>query len=57
MKKKTHIIKIIKKYYTTLVYLTWKLPFSYLNTVVKDLLPDHVALLGSGHDIQESIKQ
>lgn len=28
---------------------------TYLNTIVKDLLPDQVALLGRGHNIQESV--
>lgn len=30
--------------------------FSYLNTIVKDLLPDHVALFGSGDDVQKSVR-
>ena len=28
----------------------------YLNTIVKDFLPDYVALLGRGDNIQESVR-
>lgn len=28
----------------------------YLDSVVKDLLPDHVALIGSGDNVQESVR-
>lgn len=33
-----------------------QLLLTYLNTIVKDLLPDGVALLGTGDDVQESIE-
>ena len=42
------IVMIFLQHYTQFL-------FSYLNTVVEDLLPDHVALLGCGDDFQESI--
>lgn len=30
-------------------------PFSYLDTIVKDFLPDHVTLISGGHNIQEPV--
>lgn len=31
-------------------------PLSYLNTIVKDFLPDHVTLFSCGDNIQEPVR-
>lgn len=42
------------KYMQKLIGSTLSL-FSYLDTIVKDFLPDHVTLISGGHNIQEPV--